>query len=238
MNLAVQLSMTFIREPFATGSFYHIFNQSIAKEKIFVSGQNLRFALNIVDYYRYSQTIRFSKFRSLPYQQQFDYLTYIKRELPLIEIYTFSFMPNHYHFQLRQLKENGVKNFMSNVQNSFAKVYNIKKDRTGSLFRDCFKAKKITSNEEFIHISRYIHLNPVTSSLINFEELSIYPYTSFQWYVNPKLNRFVSSSIILDHFKSVDKYRKFLRDQVGYQKSLHRIKHLIEDTRRVANNAY
>jgi len=30
-----------------------------------------------------------------------------------------------------------------------------------------------------LHLSRYIHLNPLTSYLIKIEELSYYPYTSF-----------------------------------------------------------
>lgn len=112
-------------------------------------------------------------------------------------------MPNHFHFELQQLQDNGIQKFLTNFQNSYAKFYNTTQNRVGGLFQDRFKAKVIESNEEFIHISRYIHLNPATSSLISFDELSSYPYTSYYWYLFPKYNRFINTNLVLNHFKTI-----------------------------------
>ncbi len=138
-------------------------------------------------------------------------------------------MSNHFHFLIRQFENRGITHFASNIQNSFAKYYNLITDRVGGLFQRSFKAKRIQTTEEFIHVSRYIHLNPVTSELIEFDELANYPYTSFSWYINQNKNIFISKEYILNHFKRIERYVKFVGNQVNYQRTLKKIKKLLLD---------
>ena len=91
-----------------------------------------------------------------------------------------------------------ISGFLSNIQNSFAKNYNLINDRNGSLFEHNFKAKRIMNNEEFIHVSRYIHLNHVTSRIIEFDQLLTYEWTSLPCYLNENLNKFVNTQPISD----------------------------------------
>lgn len=211
----------------AKGEIYHVFNRSIAKTNIFHADNYLQRSINTIDYYRYCQKLRFSMFGLLSYNQQQIYLSSIGKSKPIVEIYVFSIMPNHFHFLIKQLVSNGIAKFIGTFQNSYAKFFNTLNKREGSLFQDRFKAKRITTNEELIHVSRYIHLNPVSSSLITFKELAHYPYTSYYWYLNPQLNRFVSTSLILNYFKSLSRYSTFLADNANYQLKLHNIDHLL-----------
>ena len=151
----------------------------------------------------------------------------MKDQPPLVAIYAFALMPNHYHFLVRQLIDKGLRMFISNFQNSFAKYFNLKNDRRGSLFRNPFKSRRVVTEEELIHISRYIHLNPVTSYLIEFNQLEDYPWTSYSWYMNEEKNRFVETSLVIGIFGSEEKYKKFVADQVDYQRKLDLIKRLI-----------
>ncbi|MBI4067157.1 transposase [Candidatus Gottesmanbacteria bacterium] len=158
-----------------------------------------------------------------------DYERHYRNQLPLVEIYSYSYMPNHYHFLLKQKQDKGVQLFIGNLQNSFAKYFNIKNSRDGGLFQNSFKAKRVETDEEFIHISRYIHLNPVTSYLIEFNKLTTYPWTSFPIYAGNSPSNFINTLFITHHFKTKEKYIQFCADQVNYQRNLNKIKHLLVD---------
>lgn len=211
----------------ATNEIYHIYNRSIAKEVVFDSSIHLRKSIEIIDYYRFSQEIRLSEFKNLPKEQKESYLLAMKNKDPIVEIYSFAFMPNHFHFLLKQLQERGITSFTSNFQNSFAKYFNIKNERDGGLFQSPFKGRWIENDEEFIHVSRYIHLNPVASYLINFKKLYTFPWTSFPYYVNDTASSFINTNFLLGMFQSRQSYIDFVSDQVDYQRRLSFIKNLI-----------
>lgn len=206
---------------------YHIFNRSIGKEIIFASRNNLSKAFEIVNFYRLPQRLRLSKFKSLPQSLKQDYLQEIEKRPHLVELYCFAFMPNHYHFLIKQLEENGIRRFVSNFQNSFAKIFNLKNRRDGALFQNSFKAKIVETDEQFIHLSRYIHLNPTTAFLIEFADLKEHPWTSFPMYVANRDSSFVNPDFLLGMFKSKQDYSRFVADQVDYQRKLAEIKDLI-----------
>ena len=145
----------------------------------------------------------------------------------LVEVYSFAIMPEHYHLLLKQLNDDGIKIFISNFQNGFAKYYNARNERDGSLFKSPFRAKLITSDEKFLHVSRYIHLNPVTSYILEFKDLGTYPYTSFPYYLGYKKDNLVNTDFITRIFGNNKKYAEFVENQVDYQRKLRKIKSFI-----------
>src|SRR3990170_7887356 len=122
----------------AANEVYHVFNRSIAKAPLFSTKWNLNKVLEIAEFYMYPQVLRLSKLRLLPPDAKKEYIAVYRKKKPLVEIYSFAFMPNHYHFLLKQFSDNGISRFISNVQNSFAKIYNLKNDRNGALFQNSF----------------------------------------------------------------------------------------------------
>lgn len=213
----------------ATNEIYHIFNRSVGKESIFSNQRNLQHSLELIDYYRFPQAVRFSQYQILTKDFKKAYENNFRKQQHLVEIYSYAIMPNHYHFLLKQLQEDGIKTFIRILQNSFAKYFNIKNDRHGAVFQSTFKAKRVETDEEFVHVSRYIHLNPVTSFLIDFKNLSLYPWTSFPLYVKGLSNTFVNINQITNMFKNREKYIQFVADQANYQRELGVIKHLVLD---------
>lgn len=216
--------MTNLRPIIATGEVYHIFNRTNGGERVLKDLRYVTHVHDLVDYYRFNQRLKFSDFRRLNSQAQNEYKNTIDVDNPLVEIYTFAFMSNHFHFLLKQVQPRGISVFLSNIQNSLAKYYNSTKNRTGSVFQSSFKAKIITSNEEFIHEARYNHLNPVTAGVLSFEELLTSPRTSLPCYIDEKNNRFVTTKPLLDYFGTVERLVQFTRDQEDYQKTLALIK--------------
>lgn len=213
----------------ANQEIYHVFNRAVGNEEILLLKRELNRAIELIDYYRFPQKLRYSKYKTLPGELQKQYRQKFKKSKPLVEIYSSVFMPNHYHLLLKQLQNNGIYLFVSNFQNSFAKYFNLRNKRNGTLFQNAFKAKRVETEEEFIHLSRYIHLNPVTSFLIKFDQLSSYPWCSFSWYMDESKNQFINTQVVISLFKSKGKYQKFVADQADYQRKLSLIKKLIPE---------
>lgn len=212
---------------FATNELYHIYNRSIAKEQIFRTLFHFHHFSQTINYYRFPQSLRLSEFNKLSSEAKKAYLFTVEKKISLVEIYAFAFMPNHYHFLLKQLVENGIKQFISVIQNSYAKYFNKRHERNGSLFQSPFEGRWIQTDEQFMHVSRYIHLNPVTSYKITINELSSCPYTSFADYAGLQKTPWLNTHFLSQMFPKKEKYRKFVEDQVDYQRTLALIKDLL-----------
>ncbi|MFQ5452019.1 MAG: transposase [Candidatus Paceibacterota bacterium] len=214
----------------ATGQFYHIFNKSVAAENIFTRARTISRVLSLIDFYRFPVQISYSLYNSLSANLKNIRQKAIYSSAPVVLILAFAIMPSHYHFLVKQLVDGGISSFISNFQNSFAKFYNIKYKREGSVFKARFKAVRIESEEQLVHVSRYIHLNPVTSYLLDIEELGQYSRTSFTTYMNNKVYKLVETETIMRQFNNKrDLYGKFVQDQSDYQRKLHEIKSLTFD---------
>lgn len=133
-------------------------------------------------------------------------------------------MPNHYHFLVRQLREGGIQEFIAKISNSYTKYFNTKNKRVGPLFQGTFKAVSIENDEQLIHVSRYIHLNPVVANLVKKAEL--FPYSSFSHYLGSN-NLLINSAPVMELFKDAEDYTRFIEDHQDYAMELERIKHLL-----------
>lgn len=211
---------------------YHVYNRGSTGGDIFRRGD---------DYQRFLETVSFYRFRQLPFRlSKMLILSEKKRKKALdalvlkddclIEIYCFCLMPNHFHILLKQRTENGISKFVAQLQNSYTRFFNTKRHGMGYLFQGSFKAKRIVSEEQLIHLSRYVHLNPYSAFLVkSVDELSQYNYSSFSDYMNKKRFDFVNKKYIIDIFGNIEAYKKFVFDQADYQRRLAVIKSLLVD---------
>ena len=87
----------------------------------------------------------------------------------------------------------------------------------------------IESDEQLIHVSRYIHLNPLVSFLV--KSLDAFEWSSYGEYISNSLNGICSKEEVLSFFKTSDKYKQFVLDQTDYGQTLELIKHQLIDER-------
>ena len=170
------------KTPLETGYYYHLFNRSVAKIPIFTSKRDFIRAISLLNYYRFKNLpFPFSQLMRLNKGQREDVLRELEKSKgELIEIICFCLMPNHFHLLLKQLQDKGIMRFLRNFQDSYAKYFNIKHQRSGSLFQGRFKAVLIEDDAQLLHLSRYIHLNPYSSFIVrNKKSLSNYSWSSF-----------------------------------------------------------
>lgn len=205
--------------PFVNDEYYHIFNRGVAKMPIYNNVFDYKHFLDTMFYYQVgSPKPRFSFFRNKPIS--------LDKNRKIVDIICYCLMPNHFHFLLQQKNENGITEFISKLSNSFTKYFNVKNKRVGPLFQGEFQSVHVDSNEQLLHLSRYIHLNPLVGYLI--KELKTYRWSSYREYLG--LDKGIcSKNIILEQFKTENDYEQFVLDQVGYAKELDLIKHKLLD---------
>ena len=209
---------------FKEGKFYHIFNKSIANFGIFRNLDNgLRF-LKAVDYYNnLSPKINLGLF--LVNNQKFQPNVLLPKDNNIVKFISYCVMPDHYHFLLRILIDDVFSKYIADVENSFTRFFNIKFDRKGPLWQSSFKAVRVKSNEQLLHLSRYIHLNPTTADLANFPEE--WPLSSYKEFISdPTVLKELLTEISISKPLS---YKKFVEDRKDYQKKLNLIKKLVFD---------
>ena len=214
---------------FGNDEIYHVFNRGVEKRPTFTDKRELDRGIKAIDFYRFANLpLKLSKFLVIPESERVKLIQKVHSEYQkLVEILSYCLMPNHFHFLLKQKQENGVSIFTANFTNSYTKYFNTKHKRVGSLFQGPFKAVRVESDEQLMHVSRYIHLNPVSSFLIKPEQMENYQWSSYPEYLGNSLNKIADKELVLDLFSSKEKYRQFVLDQVDYARQLEQINHLI-----------
>lgn len=208
--------------PLISGEYYHIYNRGSEKRNIFTQPRDYARLLKTIFYYQFiGPRPSFSKFS----KSQITPLKPLSKE-KIIELICYCLMPNHFHFLIRQLKEYGISKFMSQISNSYTKYFNVKYERVGPLLQGAFKAVRIETDEQLMHVSRYIHLNPIVSGVA--KNLDSYQWSSYLEFIR-SINSFCSSNEILEFFKSREGYKEFVEDQIDYGEKLELIKHQIID---------
>lgn len=210
----------------ATDEIYHVVNRSIEQIPIFKTKEDYQRALEVIDFYRYKNPpLSFSNYKKLSIEARGRFYKLLREKEEIVEIFVFCLMPNHFHLLLKQKSEKGISNFMRRFQNSYVKYFNTKSDRVGGLFQSTFRAVRIETDEQFLHVARYIFLNPVTAYIIEAEDLPNYPWSAFPEYLTSQ-SSFIYKKEVLNFFKTKDDFKKFVFDQVDYQRKLDKIKHL------------
>lgn len=214
--------------PLIEGHIYHIYNKSIDRKKLFVSDEYCKLFLGLLLYYRSTKSvISYSKYKSTLSPLYAHITTALHQEKYFkSDILAYSLMPNHFHLLLYQKKPDGIAKYLSDVLNAFTRFHNLKNDRKGPLFLPRFKSVLIASDEQLIHVSRYIHLNHYSKRIVKtMEELESYPWTSYGEYIGKKTNQLCNPKKIMELFNyDVEGYRAFTSNHADYQQKLEDLK--------------
>lgn len=219
--------MSVRKYPLVVGGVYHVFTKSIAGFKIFNNNSEFSRMRETIRYYqREKPPLKFSRFvkSDKGKENHIDETILLSNKEKLLEIIAYCLMPTHLHLTLKQLKENGITIFMSNILNSYTRYFNTKHNRKGPLWEGRFKNILIETEEHLLHLTRYIHLNPVTAYLVNKpEEWFASSYEEYVLKVDDN-ERICKYDDVLDIEAAF--YREFVQDTVSYQRELATLKKL------------
>lgn len=151
-------------------AWYHVMNRGAAKKPIFHNAEQRQIFLEVL----YNAHLKFK-----------------------IEIHAYCLMTNHYHLLVHTPLAN-LSEAMRYINSIYAQQFNKLNDIDGPLFRGRFKSLLVDSDEYLLHLSRYIHLNPVSAKIC--EHVSDYPWSSFHHYMNENGTSWINVSEILSRF--------------------------------------
>ena len=215
-----------------TGEIYHVFNKSIAGYQIFNYEEDFFRMKQMMLYYCMENTpIQFSNFLSLSQVKMHGFIQNIQElresNRDLVQIIAYCIMPTHFHLVLKQLMDNGITKFTGNILNSYSRYFNLKRKRKGPLWVGRFKNVRVRSDDQLLHLTRYVHLNPVTAAIIDRPEE--WSASSYGEYVSsaPDDWKICNYNGILEINPA--QYGIFVQDGVDYQKELAHIKNLLFD---------
>ncbi|WP_343612140.1 transposase [Chryseobacterium oranimense] len=147
----------------------------------------------------------------------------VKYIVPIAEIYAYCLMPNHFHLLVRFKSEDQIPNKdehkylmkqFSNLLNGYAKAYNKRYNRKGSLFLDYLKRKRVNDNTYLIKLFHYIHNNPVNHGFV--EDIKDWKYSSYHSYINLAKESKIERTEMMQYFDTVNDFIEYHQSNVEY----------------------
>lgn len=179
-------------------TYFHVYNRGVSRSPLFFSAADYNDFLRRVrkQLERHSDSLPVIQAQSQPHNST------------QIELVAFCLMPNHFHFILHQLAANAISDLMGHVCNGYVKAINLKMRRSGHLFEGKYKMKLIDDNRYLLHLSRYIHMNPVRARLV--KRADEWTFSSCRTYYGLATDSFINTEAILGNFSGKTEYRAFV----------------------------
>lgn len=188
-------------------SYYHLYNRGVEKREIFLDQQDfgvflkyLRQYLSPKDEVALKQILDSteSSHKERDTARKLLRLNNFSKELDLL---CFALLPNHFHFIVKQTLANTIDQFINSLCTRYTMYFNKKYHRVGRLYQDVYKAVRVESEEQLLHLSRYINLNPMkwlAMPLKNYKQIN-FP-SSLNYFVENKSTSWLKTEEILSYF--------------------------------------
>lgn len=160
------------------------------------------------------------------FRSHIDFATYINwlNEYRLkyeVDIHAWALMSNHVHLLCTPRKNNSVSQLMHSLGARYVRYFNLKYERTGTLWEGRFKSFPVYCDLYLLTLYRYIELNPVNAGIVDSPE-------EYEWSSYKPNALGVSSKLITPHFKyleldqsravRLEKYRDLFKDTICHEK--------------------
>jgi len=151
--------------PLEHGGIYHVHNRGVNRESIFRGRDTYRYFIDL----------------------------YVKHVGWLVDTYAYCLLGNHFHLLLRVRTLDEIaptlrnpadvtillppSRYFSNLFNAYARAFNTRYNRSGSLFQRPFGRIPVTTDEYLAYLVVYIHQNPQKHGFV--DDYRDWPYSSY-----------------------------------------------------------
>jgi putative transposase len=172
--------------------YYHLYNRGVAKQPIFLDDQDYKVFLSYLKEYL-SPPLQGRTLKSYPSRKHKNF----SNEIDLL---CYCLVKNHFHLLAKQQKEDGITRFVRSLITRYSMYFNNKNNRVGSVFQGRYKAVLVSSDEQLLHLTRYIHQNPDPTGPDPVGFLN-YKYSSLPNYLGKFKQNWVKPQEVLKFFK-------------------------------------
>lgn len=191
-------------------SHYHVYARGASKLPIFLEEVDFVYFLRLLE--RYLGKKRSISKAGNAYPNFHD----------VVVLESFCLMNNHFHLLVYQKSVGELTQLMKSIMGSYTRYINLKYKRSGALFESRYKAALITTDEYYVHVSRYIHLNP--------RRWKRYKYSSVRYYEKSAEPDWLNTTMVLSNFSDRSAYVTFMSDYQDYRDTVALIKHDLADS--------
>jgi len=207
---------------YVENGYYHIYNRGVEKRPIFVDKQDCAVYLNYLKEYllpKDEQTLRnrlADKTISYKEKEKIIKLLRLNNFSGEISLLAYCLMPNHFHFLVQQKSLNSIDKFMQSISTRYTMYFNRKYSRVGSLSQSVYRAVLVTTDEQLLHLTRYIHKQALASQGETLQEIRP---SSYLYYITKGKTEWVHPEIIFTHFSQKNptfSYENFVKQENDY----------------------
>ena len=92
-------------------------------------------------------------------------------------VHAFVLMSNHVHLLVSGHEDHAISRMMKRIGESYARAFNKKHRRTGTLWEGRFLSSVVDTRSYFVTCQRYVECNPVRAAMV--KDPADYPWSSF-----------------------------------------------------------
>ena len=207
--------------------YYHIYNRGVEKRIIFQDEQDYKVFLAYLKVYLNPPTKPGNRIVIIKNKTFKTYTRPLNNYHQQLDLLSYCLMPNHFHLLVRQNENRIIESFMRSLSTKYSVYFNKRYDRVGSLFQGPYKAVLIEHDNQLLHLSRYIHLNPATTKVSPLYALHR-GYSSYIDYIGKRHTPWLKTKEVLSFFKTAQKTG--LRDVLSYQSFIEDYMHDSKET--------
>lgn len=183
---------------YTPGNYYHIYNRGLDNKNIFLDSEDYQVFTSLL------QGILDPEKKLKKGQKN------ISEKLDLV---AYCLMPDHFHLMFKLNSKEGITQAIRMALTSYVMYFNKKYERSGPLFQGKPKGVVIEEEPHLLHLTRYIHQNPL--HIKNDTDLKAFEYSSYKEYLGLRENNWIKTTEVLKFFRSPRKAHE--KDMLSYE---------------------
>jgi putative transposase len=195
--------------PLIANEYYHVYNRGNNRQAIFLERENYVFFLRCMRKYLLGADQTSEVFKTS------DVCT---------TVVAYCLMPNHFHLLVCPHGDD-LSRRMRRLSISYTKAMNKRYNRVGALLQGQFQAAHVDRDDYLLHLSRYIHLNPVDAGLVRNPE--DWEFSSYRDYLGLRAGTLPTPESVLEQFPTSEGYRDFVQAYSLHDRQI--IAHLLSE---------